>query len=63
VVVALLAGPPIGIVTGGILGPLTGLLVPDAAARETAPLGSEASAEHYARPGYHPDHDGAGSAP
>ena len=40
---------------GGLLGPLVGLLVPVAAAHETAPLGSLASAERYAMPGAHVD--------
>jgi 4-azaleucine resistance transporter AzlC len=60
--VALVATPAIGIVTGGVLGPAFGLLVPAAEARETAPLGSRASAERYAMPGAHfegdlPTHD------
>ena len=50
VTVALLIGPPVGIVAGGLLGPLFGLLVPAAVAHETAPLGTEASAERYALP-------------
>ena len=53
VAVALAAGPAIGIVAGGILGPAVGLLVPRSMARETAPLGTPASAEHYAMPGTH----------
>jgi len=51
VAVALASSPAIGIVSGGVVGPLVGLLVPAAAAHETAPLGTEASAEHYAMPG------------
>ena len=51
VVVALLTAPSIGIVAGGIVGPAVGLLVPTAAARETAPLGTPASADRYAMPG------------
>ena len=43
--------PTIGVIAGGITGPLVGLHVPAAAARETAPLGSEASAEHFGMPG------------
>jgi 4-azaleucine resistance transporter AzlC len=50
---ALAAGPAVGIVAGGVVGPLVGLLVPSVAARETAPLGTEASAERYAMPGSH----------
>jgi 4-azaleucine resistance transporter AzlC len=49
--VALMSSPSIGIVAGGILGPLVGLLVPASAAHETAPLGTPASAERYAMPG------------
>ncbi len=51
VVVALLTGPSIGIVAGGIVGPAVGLLVPATLARETAPLGTPASADRYAMPG------------
>ena len=43
--------PPIGIVAGGVLGPVAGLLVPAAIAAETAPLGSLASADRYSMPG------------
>ena len=53
--VALLTSPSIGIVAGGILGPVVGLLVPARVARETAPLGTLASAERYAMPGAHVD--------
>ena len=51
VVVALLTSPAVGIVTGGLVGPLAGLLVPSTLARETAPLGTTPSAERYAMPG------------
>ena len=50
VVVALMTGPSIGIVAGGIVGPAVGLLIPETIARETAPLGTPASAERYAMP-------------
>ena len=53
VVVALLTSPSIGIVAGGVLGPAIGLLVPASAARETAPLGTSASAERFSMPGAH----------
>ena len=53
VAAALLVNPAIGIVAGGLIGPAAGLLVPEATARETAPIGSRASAEHYAMPGTH----------
>ncbi len=50
VFVTLAAGSGVGIVAGGVLGPLAGLLVPQARAHEAAPLGTPASAEHYAMP-------------
>lgn len=53
VVVSLLSSPALGIVAGGLLGPLVGLQVPAALAHETAPLGSVASAERFAVPGAH----------
>jgi predicted branched-subunit amino acid permease len=53
VAVALATSPPVGIVTGGLIGPAVGLLVPAAASRESAPLGTESSAERYAMPGSH----------
>jgi len=51
VLASLALGSGVGIVTGGLVGPLAGLLVPAAEARERAPLGSAASAERYAMPG------------
>src|SRR5262245_13559193 len=48
--VSLATTTTIGIIAGGVLGPAIGLLVPKGAARETAPLGSEASADRYAMP-------------
>ena len=57
IVAALLTSPAIGIVVGGLVGPGVGLLVPAANARETAPLGTPASAERYAMPGTHVDPD------
>ena len=63
VVVALLSSPAIGIVVGGLVGPAVGLLVPRAMARETAPLGTLASADRFVMPGAHvqppPDSDEA----
>lgn len=53
VVAALLTSPSIGIVTGGLVGPAVGLLVPARIARETAPIGTPASAERYGMPGSH----------
>jgi 4-azaleucine resistance transporter AzlC len=49
--VALAISPAVGIVAGGLGGPAIGLLVPAAAAHETAPIGSPASAERYSVPG------------
>jgi len=51
VIASLLAGTAVGIVVAGVVGPLAGLLVPATVAREAAPLGTPASAEHYAMPG------------
>ena len=51
--VALVTSPAVGIVSGGLVGPVAGLLVPEARAHETAPLGSTPSAERYAMPGSH----------
>jgi 4-azaleucine resistance transporter AzlC len=53
VVAALLTSPSIGIVAGGLIGPAVGLLVPATAARETAHLGTHASAERFSMPGSH----------
>ena len=55
VVAALLTSPAVGIVVGGLVGPAVGLLVPAANTRESAPLGTPASAERYALPGTHVD--------
>lgn len=62
VVAALLTSPSIGIVAGGLVGPAVGLLVPASVARETAPLGTPASADRYLMPGSHvrPGPAGAG---
>ncbi len=51
VLASLALGTGIGIVAGGLIGPLAGLLVPSAMAHERAPLGTPASAERYAMPG------------
>jgi 4-azaleucine resistance transporter AzlC len=53
--VALISSPSIGIVVGGVAGPLVGLAVPKAIAGETALLGTQASAVRYAMPGAHAD--------
>jgi 4-azaleucine resistance transporter AzlC len=55
--IALLTSPAVGIVTGGLIGPAVGLLVPTTLARETAPLGTAPSAERYAMPGARFDGD------
>jgi 4-azaleucine resistance transporter AzlC len=51
VAVALLTSPAVGIIAGGLVGPVAGLLVPARLAGETAPLGTTPSAERYAMPG------------
>ncbi len=48
--VALAVSPAVGIIAGGLGGPAVGLLVPAAAAHETAPIGSATSAERYTFP-------------
>ena len=53
VVVALGSSASIGIIAGGVIGPMLGLLVPARVAHETAPLGTEASAGLYSMPGTH----------
>ncbi len=58
--VALVSSPSIGIVTGGILGPLLALLIPARLAAETAPLGSLESADRYLMPDAHVHTDEAG---
>ena len=61
--VALLSSTSIGIVAGGVIGPLVGLLVPSSRAAETAPLGTPRSAERYAMPGAHVDPDASAIPP
>lgn len=53
VATSILVSPTIGVIAGGVLGPLVGLAVPPAAARETAPIGTLESAERYAMPATH----------
>jgi 4-azaleucine resistance transporter AzlC len=53
VVAALLTSLSVGIIIGGLVGPLVGLLVPKSLARETAPLGTAASADRFLMPGAH----------
>jgi 4-azaleucine resistance transporter AzlC len=51
--VSLVAGSGVGVVVGGLGGPLLGLLVPRAIADEATALGTPGSAERYAMPGAH----------
>jgi 4-azaleucine resistance transporter AzlC len=53
VAVSLLAGPGIGIVAGGVGGPLLGFLVPAGPDASANALGSPESAERYSVPGAH----------
>jgi len=62
VAVALVSSPSVGIVTGGVVGPLVGLLVPASVAHETAPIGTAGSAERYAMPGTHVEREDADEA-
>jgi 4-azaleucine resistance transporter AzlC len=48
---SLLAGPGVGVIVGGMGGPLLGLLVPRAPTDEATALGTTGSAERYAMPG------------
>lgn len=50
--VSLAVSTTVGVIAGGVVGPAVGLLVPAARAQERAPIGSEASADHYGRQGY-----------
>ena len=61
VVVALVSSPSIGIVAGGVLGPLAGLAMPAGSGAETARLGTAESAERYSMPGARPRADTAES--
>ena len=65
VAVALLTSPAIGIVSGGVVGPLVGLAVPARLAAETAPLVSLESADRFLMPDSHvrrpPEDDPGGS--
>jgi hypothetical protein len=72
VVASLAFGPGIGIIAGGLGGPLVGMAVPLPSGVATVELGSTASAERYSMPGTHlpidaarsptdtTDHDAAG---
>lgn len=50
---SLLAGPGVGVIVGGLGGPLLGMAVPRAISDEATALGTPASAERYAMPGAH----------
>jgi len=63
VLVALLSSPAIGIVAGGVIGPLIGLAIPARLAAETAPLGSFESAERFSMPDTHVDTAAVSSEP
>ena len=60
VAVSLAAGPGIGIIAGGIGGPLLGMAFPKRAGAATEALGSPESAERYSMPGTHLHRDAAG---
>jgi 4-azaleucine resistance transporter AzlC len=51
--VSLVAGPGVGVVAGGIFGPMLGMAVPRRAAEEATALGTTGSAERYSMPGTH----------
>jgi 4-azaleucine resistance transporter AzlC len=61
--VSLVAGPGVGVVAGGIFGPMLGMAVPRRATEEKTALGTTGSAERYAMPGTHfgPRRDDAAS--
>jgi 4-azaleucine resistance transporter AzlC len=63
VIVSLAAGPGVGVVVGGLGGPLLGMVVPRKAADDATALGTLGSAERYAMPGSHFDHDRPGTDP
>jgi 4-azaleucine resistance transporter AzlC len=53
VAVSLVAGPGVGVVAGGIGGPLLGMAVPRRPTEEATALGTTRSAERYSMPGSH----------
>jgi 4-azaleucine resistance transporter AzlC len=55
VVTSLAAGPGVGVIVGGLGGPLLGLAVPRSSSDQTTALGTQRSAERYAMPGAHSD--------
>jgi predicted branched-subunit amino acid permease len=50
VTVSLAFSTTVGVIAGGVIGPAIGLLIPAGKADETAPIGSEASADRYLMP-------------
>src|SRR5262245_16453164 len=50
VTVSLAVSTTVGVIAGGVIGPAIGLLIPAGQAHETAPIGSEASADRYLMP-------------
>ena len=48
--VSLAVSTTVGVIAGGVIGPAVGLLVPASRASESAPIGSEASADRYGIP-------------
>jgi 4-azaleucine resistance transporter AzlC len=50
VTVSLAFSTTVGVIAGGVIGPAIGLLIPAGQAHETAPIGSEASADRYLMP-------------
>jgi 4-azaleucine resistance transporter AzlC len=62
VVVSLAVGPGIGIIAGGLGGPLLGMAVPSPAGARTMALGSAELAERYSMPGTHLHGDAAGAS-
>lgn len=50
--VSLAVSTTVGVIAGGVIGPAAGLLIPAAQSHERAPIGSEASADHYGPQGY-----------
>jgi predicted branched-subunit amino acid permease len=51
VVTSLAVSSTIGVIAGGILGPFVGLIMPETASHERAPIGTVASAGQYGMPG------------
>jgi predicted branched-subunit amino acid permease len=56
VVVSLAFTPSVGIIAGGLTGPLVGLALPRRPGEEASGLGTADSADRYSMPGSHPSH-------